>query len=88
SFLLTDNNDFIRGSVFWFTEYSLVPMFFSLSGFLIAGSAQRLSLRNFLINRGLRIVPALAFDIVFCSLIGKIFGVVNERNDRPDDQRA
>ena len=44
-------------------------MFFALSGFLIAGSAQRLSLRNFLINRSLRIVPALAVDIVVCSLI-------------------
>ncbi|MGV4795683.1 acyltransferase family protein [Rhizobium sp. F40D2] len=77
SFLLTRNDAFIRGSVFWFTEYALVPMFFALSGFLIAGSAQRLSLRNFLINRGLRIVPALAVDIVVCSLIiGPIITVV------------
>ncbi len=53
----------------WFAEYALVPMFFALSGFLVAGSAMRLSLTNFLINRGFRILPALAVDIVVCSLI-------------------
>ncbi len=41
----------------WFFEYSLVPMFFALSGFLITASAQRLDLANFLLNRALRIVP-------------------------------
>jgi peptidoglycan/LPS O-acetylase OafA/YrhL len=44
-------------------------MFFALSGFLVTGSAMRLSLKNFLINRGLRILPALAVDIVVCALI-------------------
>jgi len=39
--------------------YGILIMFFGLSGFLIAGSAQRLTLKNFLINRGLRIFPAL-----------------------------
>lgn len=53
----------------WFGGYALVPMFFALSGFLITASAQRLSLKNFLINRGMRIVPALAVDVVFCALI-------------------
>jgi peptidoglycan/LPS O-acetylase OafA/YrhL len=69
SFLLTGNDAFFRSSPLWFAEYALVPMFFALSGFLIAGSAQRLSLKNFLLNRGLRIVPALAVDIVVCALI-------------------
>lgn len=69
SFLLTGNDEFFRSSPLWFAEYALVPMFFALSGFLIAGSAQRLSLKNFLLNRGLRIVPALAVDIVVCALI-------------------
>jgi peptidoglycan/LPS O-acetylase OafA/YrhL len=27
-----------RASAFWFSEYMLVPMFFALSGFLVAGS--------------------------------------------------
>jgi peptidoglycan/LPS O-acetylase OafA/YrhL len=49
-------------------------MFFALSGFLIAGSADRLNLRNFLINRGLRIVPALAVEIIISALlIGPVF---------------
>lgn len=57
------------GPVLWFFEYSLVPMFFALSGFLITASAQRLSLENFLINRALRIVPALAVDILICAFV-------------------
>ncbi len=44
------------------------------SGFLIAGSATRLSLGNFIINRGLRIIPALAVEIVLSALVlGPIF---------------
>jgi peptidoglycan/LPS O-acetylase OafA/YrhL len=48
---------------------SVVPMFFALSGFLIAGSAQRLRLKDFLLNRALRIVPALAVEIVLSAVI-------------------
>jgi len=58
-----------EASAFWFAEYALVPMFFALSGFLVAASAMRLSLGNFLVNRGLRILPALAVDVVVCALI-------------------
>lgn len=62
----------------WFFEYALVPMFFALSGFLITASAIRLSLKNFLLNRGLRIVPALAVDILICALIiGPLFTTVS-----------
>ena len=68
SFRLT-NNEWILSTPLWFGEYCLVPMFFALSGFLISGSAMRLSLGNFLINRGLRIVPALAVDVVICAII-------------------
>jgi len=58
----------------WFGEYSLVPTFFALSGFLVAASGIRLTLKNFLINRGLRILPALALEIVFSAfLLGPIF---------------
>lgn len=68
----------IRGTHLWFLEYALVPMFFALSGFLISGSASRLSLGNFLINRGLRIIPALGVDVFFCALIvGPIFTTVS-----------
>lgn len=56
---------------------SILPWFFALSGFLITGSAQRLTLKNFLLNRGLRIVPALAVDITVAALtIGPLFTVL------------
>jgi len=48
----------------WIFIYALLPMFFALSGFLITGSAMRLRLRDFLINRGIRILPALAVEII------------------------
>jgi peptidoglycan/LPS O-acetylase OafA/YrhL len=62
-------HDGINNTPFWFAGYGLVPMFFALSGFLVCGSAQRLSLKNFLINRGLRIIPALSVDTLVCALI-------------------
>jgi peptidoglycan/LPS O-acetylase OafA/YrhL len=53
---------------------AILPLFFALSGFLITGSAMRLRLKDFLINRGMRIVPALAVDICIAALIiGPIF---------------
>lgn len=67
-------------SAFWFAGYALVPMFFMLSGFLVAGSAMRLDLRNFIINRVLRIVPALAVDVGLSALIlGPIFTTLTLR---------
>jgi len=49
---------------------SLVPMFFALSGFLVASSLVRnRSLITFAGLRVLRIVPALAVDTVFCAII-------------------
>lgn len=66
---LSGHAEMARASVFWFTEYMLVPMFFALSGFLVAGSSMRLSTKNFLLNRAARILPALAADIVFAALL-------------------
>jgi peptidoglycan/LPS O-acetylase OafA/YrhL len=66
--------DLDQSQVLWFPGYALLVMFFGLSGFLIAASGLRLSLKNFLINRGLRIVPALAVEVVLCMLLlGPIF---------------
>jgi peptidoglycan/LPS O-acetylase OafA/YrhL len=60
--------------VVWFPGYGMLVMFFGLSGFLIAGSAQRLGIRDFLINRGLRIFPALILEITLSALVlGPIF---------------
>lgn len=44
-------------------------MFFGLSGFLVAGSAKRLDLKNFLLNRSSRIFPALIVEIVLSALV-------------------
>ena len=58
----------------WLFHYALVPMFFALSGFLVTASALRLPLRLFLVNRGLRVLPALAVVTTACALvIGPIF---------------
>lgn len=60
----------------WIVPSTIVPMFFGVSGFLITGSAMRLRLRDFLINRALRIFPALAVDILVSAIIiGPIFTV-------------
>lgn len=66
---LSGHLELARASGFWFSEYLLVPMFFALSGFLVAGSSMRLSAKNFLLNRVARIVPALVADIVFAALL-------------------
>jgi peptidoglycan/LPS O-acetylase OafA/YrhL len=59
---------------FWFPGYAILSMFFALSGFLITASAMRLSLGNFIINRGLRIIPALLVEVVLSALVlGAIF---------------
>lgn len=58
----------------WVLSYSILIMFFGLSGFLIAASAMRLSLKNFLINRGLRIFPALAVEVILSAMVlGPLF---------------
>jgi len=66
---LSGHLEVARASVFWLSEYMLVPMFFALSGFLVAGSSMRLSAKNFLLNRTARIVPALVVDIIFAALL-------------------
>lgn len=66
---LSGHFDLVQGSAFWLLDNMLVPMFFALSGFLVAGSSMRLSPRSFMVNRAARIVPALAVDIVFAALI-------------------
>lgn len=49
---------------------ALMPMFFALSGFLVMGSFERSSdLRAFLGLRALRIVPALATEILISALL-------------------
>lgn len=47
----------------------ILPMFFALSGFLVAASLQRNTLPTFLGLRVLRIVPALAVEIALSALV-------------------
>lgn len=48
----------------------VIPMFFGLSGFLVAASLRRCaSLISFLGLRGLRIFPALAVEVLLCALL-------------------
>lgn len=53
---------------------ALVPMFFALSGFLVAGSLERNRLHHFLLLRAMRIMPALAFEVIVSAcVIGPAF---------------
>ena len=52
----------------------IVPMFFALSGYLVAGSLNRNTLRQFLTLRVIRIVPALGVEIAISALVlGAVF---------------
>jgi peptidoglycan/LPS O-acetylase OafA/YrhL len=75
SVLITQGNiHFFEAKPFTLLYWVVLPLFFALSGFLITGSAMRLRLKDFLLNRGMRIVPALAVDICIAALIiGPIF---------------
>jgi peptidoglycan/LPS O-acetylase OafA/YrhL len=57
--------------------FAILPMFFALSGFLVTGSALRLPLREYILNRAFRIFPALGVDILISAIIlGPIFTVL------------
>ncbi|UGY04827.1 acyltransferase family protein [Bradyrhizobium quebecense] len=74
SYVATGRGDTDPTWILWFPQFAILVMFFALSGFLIAASGLRLSLKEFLINRGMRIIPALAVEIVLSALIlGPIF---------------
>lgn len=63
----------------WAFGYSIVPMFFALSGFLVTGSAGRLNLRSFAASRALRILPALFVDTAVSVLvIGLAFTTISK----------
>lgn len=75
SFLIAEGEQHQFSQVpFSFLHGSILPAFFALSGFLITGSALRLKLSDFLLNRGIGIIPALAVDIFVSALVlGPIF---------------
>jgi len=54
--------------------FAIVPAFFALSGFLVAGSLQRNDMPSFLTLRAIRIFPALCVEVVLSALIlGSLF---------------
>ena len=59
---------------FRFLLAAILPMFFALSGFLVAGSLARTRLHQFVALRVLRLVPALAVEVTLSALIlGALF---------------
>jgi peptidoglycan/LPS O-acetylase OafA/YrhL len=53
---------------------AILPMFFALSGFLVAGSLLRTRLHQFAALRALRLLPALAVEVTLSALIlGALF---------------
>jgi peptidoglycan/LPS O-acetylase OafA/YrhL len=67
--VITTSEPTAQSTPLWLFAWALVPMFFVLSGFLVAKSVLRLHPRDYLLNRAARIVPALAVDIVLCALV-------------------
>ena len=67
--LTTGNVALGIGSPFWLPFNLMVPMFFTLSGFLVTASALRLPAGAYLINRAARILPALFAVTLFAMLI-------------------
>ena len=79
--LISGDGTFDHQWLIWFPGYAILTMFFALSGFLIAGSAERLSLGNFLVNRALRIIPALTVEVTFSAFcLGPAFSTLPWRD--------
>ncbi|MBU6167144.1 MAG: acyltransferase [Alphaproteobacteria bacterium] len=53
----------------WLPFSLMVPMFFTLSGFLVTASALRLPVKDYLLNRAARILPALFAVTGFAMLV-------------------
>ena len=69
---------------FRFAGAIAVDMFFALSGFLIAASLQRNSLRGYLISRGLRLLPALLACVgVTTFVLGPVLTVATDYWSQP-----
>jgi peptidoglycan/LPS O-acetylase OafA/YrhL len=47
----------------------ILPMFFALSGFLVAGSLERTRVHQFVVLRALRLIPALAVEVTLSALL-------------------
>src|SRR3981189_624606 len=66
---LTGHLEMLWESASWVYQHALVPMFFVLSGFLVAGSGMRLSPKSLPFTRARRTSPSPFADIVFAALL-------------------
>ncbi len=57
------------GGPFRFLLAIILPMFFALSGFLVAGSLERTRIHQFVVLRALRLIPALAVEVTLSALL-------------------
>jgi peptidoglycan/LPS O-acetylase OafA/YrhL len=64
-----ENGRFVYAGWFGPVQRGVLPMFFALSGFLVAGSFTRNSLAKFVALRALRIVPALAVEVAMSAVV-------------------
>lgn len=69
SIYITQGVNTVSANSFLLPRYVILSMFFGPSGFLITASTMRLSLANFIINRGLRIVPALFVEVILSAVL-------------------
>jgi peptidoglycan/LPS O-acetylase OafA/YrhL len=67
--LTSGTADGLAREPYWILVYAVVPVFFSLSGFLVTGSGLRLPVGQFVASRALRIVPALLVDTAVSILV-------------------
>jgi peptidoglycan/LPS O-acetylase OafA/YrhL len=78
---LTTNYEDVWGGPAKFFGALLVPAFFAVSGFLVAGSAARVDLFTFLSFRVLRILPALATEVMLTAVVlGAAVSTLNFRD--------
>lgn len=67
--LTTGDARLVDATPLWFLVNVFVPMFFVVSGFLVTGSAHRVALGPYLLNRVARIVPALLCVVALSALV-------------------
>ena len=79
--------------VTWLTQFKFaggvaVDMFFVISGFLIAASLERNSVRGYLVSRGLRILPALLVCVALSvCVLGPLMTTASDYWRHPDTWR-
>lgn len=66
---LVETDNALWSGPFRFLLAAIIPAFFALSGFLVSGSLERTRLHQFIILRVIRLMPALAVEIILSALV-------------------